>query len=108
MKLEDPQTIRKLWIGFYAVLGLLVLLDPKVLEAVHVLEPDPHHEPHFGVDGWFEFYVVYGFLTCVAMVVISKKVIGAVLMRPDTYYDSSPLDPTRDAKLRPIRKGGDQ
>lgn len=105
MKLDDPKTIRKLWIGFIVVLGLLVLLDPKTLELIHVLEHDPHHEAAFTVDGWPQFYPLYGFLTCVAMVVLSKKVIGKLLMKPDTYYDRSPLDPTRDAKHRRLDDG---
>lgn len=103
MALEDPATIRKLWIGFFVILGLLLLLDPKLLELIHVLEHDPHHAAHFVVDGWPEFYSVYGFVTCCAMVFGSKLVIGKVLMRPDTYYDHSPLDPTRDAKGRRVR-----
>ena len=105
MKLEDPQTIRKLWIGFYVVLGILLVLDPKLLELLHILEHDPHHHAHFGVDGLPTFYAVFGFITCLAMVVISKKLIGKLLMRPDTYYDHSPLDPTRDSKGRRIHRG---
>jgi len=110
MKLEDPTTIRKLWIAFYIALGVLVLLDPKLLEWVHILDHDPDHEAHFywrsvGVDTLPTFYAVFGFVTCLAMVVISKKLIAKVLMRPDTYYDHSPLDPTRDSKGRRIRRG---
>ena len=105
MALDDPKTIRKLWLRFAGVLGLLVLLDPKLLELLHVLEHDPHHGPHFVVDGWPEFYAIYGFLTCCLMVFGSKLVIGKLLMRPDTYYDSSPLDPTRDAKGRRLTDG---
>ncbi len=104
MRLEDPQTIRKLWLGFYVVLAVLVLLDPKLLELLHVIEHDPHHEAHFVVDGLPEFYSVYGFITCVAMVVVSKKLLGWLLMRPDTYYDHGPLDPVRDAKGRPLAR----
>jgi hypothetical protein len=105
MALDDPKTIRKLWLAFYAVLGLLLLLDPRLLELVHVLEHDPHHAAHFIVDGWPGFYAVFGFTTCWLMVMGSKLVIGKILMRPDTYYDSSPLDPTRDAKRRRLPHG---
>jgi hypothetical protein len=107
MALDDPKTIRKLWLGFYVVLGVLLLLDPKLLELLHILPHSPghspHHEPHFIVDGWPVFYAVYGFATCWLMVMVSKLVIGKLLMRPDTYYGHSPLDPTRDRKLRRIR-----
>lgn len=102
MTLADPKSIKQLWRGFFVLLAVLVLLDPKLLELVHVLEHDPHHEARFVVDGLPEFYALYGFLTCVAMVVVSKLVLGKILMRPDTYYEYSPLAPTRDSKGRPI------
>jgi hypothetical protein len=103
MALEDPKTLEKLKTAAIVVLVALVLLDPKLLEAVHILEHDPHHAAYFVVDGWPGFYVVYGFLTCWAMVMLSKKLVAKLLMRPDTYYDRSPLDPTRDAKGRRLR-----
>lgn len=105
MALEDPKTIRRLWRGFYLALALLVLLDPKLLELVHILAHDPHHAAYFVVDGWPEFYVVYGFATCWLMVMVSKLVIGKLLMRPDSYYRHSPLDPTRDSKGRRLHDG---
>jgi hypothetical protein len=98
--LEDPKTIRKLWLGFYVVLGLLVVLDPKLLELAHILEHDPDHAAHFIVDGWPAFFAVYGFVTCWIMVMVSKLVLGKLLMRPEGYYRRSPLDPIRDAKGR--------
>jgi hypothetical protein len=102
MSLADPKSIKQLWRGFYLLLAVLIVLDPKLLELIGVLEHDPHHEPRFGVDGLPEFYPLYGFLACVAMVLVSKLVLGKILMRPDTYYDRSPLDPIRDHKRRPI------
>ncbi|NJK32717.1 MAG: hypothetical protein HC927_10070 [Deltaproteobacteria bacterium] len=87
------------------VLAVLVLLDPKLLELFHLREHDPHHDAHFVVDAWPEFFSIYGFATCVLMVVVSKKILGWLLMRPDTYYEHGPLDPTRDAKGRPLGEG---
>ena len=73
--LTRPATIRKLWIALYAVLALTVLaqLGIKV-------------KGYFGVDGWFGFGAAFGFLCCVAMVLVAK-VLGAVLKRPEDYYD---------------------
>jgi hypothetical protein len=102
MNFRDPKSIKMLWRGFYVLLAVLILLDPKLLELVHVLDHDPAHEARFVVDGLPEFYALYGFLACVAMVLVSKLVLGKILMRADTYYDTSPLDPTRDSKRRPI------
>jgi uncharacterized membrane protein len=76
MKLEDPATIRALWIASIVVLAVLVLADLGV-----------HHHEHFGIDGTFGFYAWYGFAVCAAMVLVSKFVIGLVLKRRDTYYD---------------------
>jgi hypothetical protein len=107
MALDDPKTLRKLWLGFIVVLGVLLLLDPKLLELIGVLphpaEHGPEHGPHFIVDGWPGFFAVFGFVSAWLMVLTTKLVIGKLLMRPDTYYDHSPLDPTRDAKHRRIR-----
>ena len=74
--LVRPATIRRLWAVFIAVLVALVALDLVV----------PHH-PHSGLDGKFGFGGWFGFLSCVVLVVFAKA-LGAILKRPDTYYDS--------------------
>ncbi len=76
--LSRPKTIRLLWWVFAAVLAATLVAQLAV---------DMH--PHFGADGWFGFNAVYGFLSCVAMVLLAK-VLGWVLKRPDTYYDTEP------------------
>lgn len=80
MKLEDPRTIRTLWIVSLVVLALLVVADLLVLR-------DEHHHAHFGLDGTFGFHAWYGFAVCAAMVVVSKFVVALFLKRKDTYYD---------------------
>ena len=40
---------------------------------------------YFGIDDWFGFGAVYGFLSCLAMVLVAKA-LGAVLKRPRDYY----------------------
>ena len=69
-------TIKRLWIVFAVVLAATVLLDWVVA-----------HRPYFGLDGTFGFGAWFGFASCVAMIVFAK-VLGGVLKRPDTYYDS--------------------
>jgi len=68
-------TIRRLWWGMYAVLALTVIAQLVVpLKA------------KFGIDGWLAFPAVYGFITCVAMI-LAAKLLGAWLKRKDSYYD---------------------
>ncbi len=68
-------TITLLWILFIAVLASTVLLDALVV-----------HHPYFGIDGTFGFGAWFGFASCVALVLFAKA-LGAVLKRPDRYYD---------------------
>ena len=73
--LVRPKTIRLLWIGFIAILALTVVA--QLFIEVH---------DYFGVDGWFAFYAIFGFVSCLGMVIFAK-LLGLFLKRPDTYYD---------------------
>ena len=73
--LVRPSTIKLLWIGSVLVLAGVVLLDLVV-----------RHHPHFRLDGVFGFGAWYGFGACVALVLFAK-ILGAILKRPDAYYD---------------------
>ena len=73
--LTRPNTVRKLWLAFIAVLAATVLAELFV-----------PHEAHFGVDGTFGFNAWYGFLACAALILIAK-LAGLALKRPETYYD---------------------
>jgi hypothetical protein len=72
--LVRPATIRKLWIGLALVLAATVLLQLVV-----------KIKGYFGVDTWFGFGALFGFLACVAMV-IAAKALGVVLKRDEDYY----------------------
>jgi sterol desaturase/sphingolipid hydroxylase (fatty acid hydroxylase superfamily) len=78
--LTRPATIRKLWVVFIAILVATVAVEPLVT-----------HEAYFGIDGTFAFNAWYGFVACVALIVIAK-LLGLVLKRPDTYYDEQRND----------------
>lgn len=73
--LVRPKTIRLLWWLFSAILALTVVA--QIVVDVH---------DYFTVDGWFAFYAIFGFVSCLGMVVFAK-VLGLFLKRPDTYYD---------------------
>ncbi len=72
--LVRPDSIRLLWKVFIAILAVTV--------AVQFLTGT---DGHFGVDGWIGFGAVYGFLSCLAMVLVAKG-LGFFLKRPDDYY----------------------
>jgi hypothetical protein len=72
--LVRPTTIRRLWRIFIAVLAGTVAAGLVV---------DEHHA---GIAGSFGFAAWFGFLACAALI-LAAKAIGALLKRPDTYYD---------------------
>ena len=73
--LVRPQSIRMLWWLFIALLVVTVLSDFFI-----------EHKPYFGIDGTFGFAAWFGFLSCIVLVAFAKA-LGALLKRPDTYYD---------------------
>jgi len=72
--LVRPSTIRRLWIGGGVVLAATVLAQLVIPV-----------KGYFGIDGWFAFAAVFGFLSCVAMVLFAK-LLGVLLKRPEDYY----------------------
>lgn len=72
---DRPENVERLLKGFYGLCILLVLAD-------FVLHR------HIGFD-WEKipaFYALYGFIACVLLVLIAKK-IRNVVMRKEDYYD---------------------
>ena len=72
--LDEPRNVRLLWRGFLAVLAATVLVELAV--TLH---------PHFSVESLFGFHAAYGFLACLAMIVVAKG-LGVLLKRRDDYY----------------------
>lgn len=73
--LDDTRNVDRLVLGFYIVCGLLIAIDVLV----------PKHGP-FAIEHLFGFYGVFGFVACVALVLIAKQ-LRRILMRPEDYYD---------------------
>jgi sterol desaturase/sphingolipid hydroxylase (fatty acid hydroxylase superfamily) len=78
--LARPSTIRLLWRVFAVVLALAVAA--QLLFKV---------KGYFGVDGWLGFGAVYGFLSCLAMVLFAKM-LGWFLKRNEDYYEERSRD----------------
>ena len=72
--LARPRTIRLLWRVFAVVLAVAVAA--QLLFKV---------KGYFTVDGWLGFGAVFGFLSCVAMVLVAK-VLGWILKRDENFY----------------------
>ena len=81
-QLETPG--RFIWIKrlFYAGLALVALAEIVLPYLFH----DEHH--HFSFESWPAFSSLYGLVSCVVIVVVSK-ILGKVwLMRRENHYDS--------------------
>lgn len=78
--LDNPKNVQKLWHGFLLTLALTVIIG--VLVDLH---------PHFAIERWPGFYAIFGFLTCLVMIVVAKG-LGLLLKRPDSYYDQDKRD----------------
>lgn len=75
--LDVPRNVSLLWRLFLAMLVLSILIELVI----------PLH-PHFTIDALFGFHALYGFLACVAMIVVAKA-LGYLLKRRDDYYEAS-------------------
>jgi len=85
--LSRPQTIRKLWIVGSGLLAITVLVQLAAYAALALgLGEWIEIHPHFVFEGWPAFNAVFGFVSCVA-IVLAAKVLGGVLKRRDDYYD---------------------
>lgn len=73
--LDDARNVDRLVHGFYVVCGLLVAFDVFF----------PKHGP-FAIEHLYGFYGIFGFVACVALVVIAKQ-LRRILGRPEDYYD---------------------
>jgi len=83
--LVRPATIRKLWYGFSTALIVVVLLQGVI-----------YIKGYFGVDGWLGFGAIYGFISCLLMV-LAAKFLGLFIKRPDNFYTDRDGGPGADA-----------
>jgi hypothetical protein len=72
--LARPSTIRLLWRILWVALALTV--------AAHAVI---NVKGYFVIDAWYGFGAVFGFLSCVLMVIVAKA-LGVLLKRDQDYY----------------------
>ena len=71
-------TFKRAFYVWLAVLALAEVVAPRFL----------YHEPaHFAFEDWPAFGSMYGFFSCVAIIVVSKLLGHLWLSRPENYYD---------------------
>lgn len=73
---DGPRNVRRLLVGFYLSLGLLLAAGFRV-----------HGDAHFPWERWPQFYAVYGFVACVALVLAAKYILRPLVKRNEDYYD---------------------
>jgi hypothetical protein len=73
---DNPRNVKRLLRSFFFSLLLLLILEIAV-----------HKHPHFSWEAWPEFYAVFGFVACVALVLASKYILRPLVKRGEDYYD---------------------
>ena len=80
-QLENPVRFARIKRCCYVVLAVIVLAEvvlPRVFPAKH----------HLSLESWPAFGSIYGLVSCVAIIVISKFLGKVWLMRREDHYDS--------------------
>ncbi len=72
---DNPRNVDRLLKGFYTLCAILVIADFII-----------HRHTTMGWEKIPAFYAIYGFVACVVLVVVAKK-MRKVLMRKENYYD---------------------
>lgn len=70
-------SVKKFLTGFFVCCVLLLIGDFFV----------PKEHAHFAWEEWPEFYGVYGFVSCVVLVMVAKHGLRPLVMREEDYYD---------------------
>ncbi len=73
---DNPRNVKILLRSFFASLGVLLIIELFL-----------HKHPHFEWEGWPEFYAVFGFVACVALVLAAKYILRPLVKRGEDYYD---------------------
>lgn len=73
--LDNPRNVTRLVYGLAVLCALALVAD--LFYRKH---------PHFGFEGWFDFYPVYGFVGSVGLV-LSAKWLRRWLRRDEDYYE---------------------
>ncbi len=81
-QLEDPARLARIKRWFYVGLGVVAVVEIVAPLVFH----GAHH--HFWFEGFPAWGSLYGFASCVVIIVVSKLLGKVWLMRREDYYDS--------------------
>jgi hypothetical protein len=81
-QLEDPVRFARIKRLFYA--GLIVAALAEIV-LPHIFESS--EEAHFSFENFPAWGSLYGFISCVAIIIVSKLIGKLWLMRREDYYD---------------------
>ncbi len=73
---DNPRNVKILLRTFFSSLVVLLAIEFLI-----------HKHPHFAWEDWPEFYAVFGFVACVALVLAAKYILRPLMKRPEDYYD---------------------
>jgi len=73
--LDEPKNVTKVYWSVWISCFALLLVEPLV-----------HMHAEVSIAEWFAFNGVFGFMACVALVLVAKWV-RRILMRPEDYYE---------------------
>jgi hypothetical protein len=79
--LEDPTRFRRIKSGFYVSLAVVALAEivlPRIFDGA---------KSNFSFEDFPAWGSLYGLISCVAIIVVSKLIGKAWLMRREDYYD---------------------
>ncbi|RMH83339.1 MAG: hypothetical protein D6681_16940 [Calditrichaeota bacterium] len=80
---DDPKNVKRVLVGLYSACALLFVLD-----FLFLLFPETFHKhAHYAWENWPGFYAVYGFVSCVFLVLLAKHVLRPLVKRSEDYYD---------------------
>ena len=72
---DNPKNVKRLLIGFYICLIVLLLIDPFI-----------HKHAYFKWEAVPAFFAAYGFVSCVLLIFIAK-ILRLWIKREENYYD---------------------
>lgn len=73
---DKPGNVKRLFLLYYLVIFSLLLMD--FFFHKHIIFP---------WEEWPGFYAVFGFVACVALVLVARFILRPLVMRRETYYD---------------------